>query len=112
MDEITHQQYANLNWRVKVYLLNSTGNWDDCGTGTLDMVKENINGEDIEFLQVASYEDKNQAGAILIPSDKLLKLKGNKEDEKYLLHRPLMKLNQFEKQGGKYYSRMPKVINH
>lgn len=24
---------SNQNWKVKVYLLNESGNWDDCGKG-------------------------------------------------------------------------------
>lgn len=30
----------NTNWKVKIYLLNVSGGWDDCGTGILQLIKE------------------------------------------------------------------------
>lgn len=109
MEEIIPQKNPNVGWKVKVYLLNATGNWDDCGTGILEMVKENINGEEIDFFQVSVFDESSKLNPPPVSPDKLHKLKGVKDDERYIMYRPLMRFNSFEKQGGKFFVRVSKI---
>jgi len=88
------------NWRVKVYLLNSDGNWDDCGSGTLKTITDTSSGIGITYLHVTSNEDaaKNISGGISL--DMLKKLQGGTEDPKCVLHHPITVGSDYEKQGG------------
>lgn len=57
MEEFKMQN--SMNWKVKVYLLNSSGNWDDYGTGMLQLSREmNVNTEiEEEYLIVKSRDE-------------------------------------------------------
>ena len=57
MDELVKHKPLNQTWKVKVYLLNSSGNWDDCGTGSFEMIKENQEQEDNEFIKIMTNEE-------------------------------------------------------
>ena len=49
----------NHNWKVRIYVLNSEGNWEDAGTGTLQIVKEmNPNTElEEDYFKVSPLEE-------------------------------------------------------
>lgn len=49
MDDIEVPKDITQSWKVKVYLLNESGNWDDCGTGQLDIVKETLSDMEMEY---------------------------------------------------------------
>jgi len=100
MDEVSRQKNNNLHWRVKVYLLNGTGNWDECGTGDFHLVKDKLNGEEMDFLQVSPCENDEEAPPV-VSSEKLQKIKSYRENENHVLYRPLLRFNEFQKQGGK-----------
>ena len=102
MEDLMRQRSTNNNWRVKVYLLNLSGNWDDCGTGILDMSKgsSDMGGENVEYFKVFSTEEEQNPSGITISPEKLNKLKGNELNPKYILYLPILKKDQFEKQGG------------
>lgn len=57
MDEVSLQRPQPTNWKVKVYLLNQTGNWDDFGTGNLDIQKGDYLGEETEYFKIISSEE-------------------------------------------------------
>ena len=104
MEDLIRQKNTNNSWRVKVYLLNLSGNWDDCGTGILDISKgssdTDAREEDIEYFKVFSTEDEQKLSGITISSEKLNKLKDKELNPKCILYLPILKSNQFEKQGG------------
>ena len=100
MDELIRQKSPN--WKVKVYLLNDTGNWDDCGTGTLELTRVSKNSEETEYFQVTRQDDNAAALPIIVPGDRLQKLKSDNPNPKVILHLPISKNFQFDKQGGKY----------
>jgi hypothetical protein len=100
MDEHNGNKNSHRNWKVKVYLLNEMGNWDDCGTGILELIKENSLGEEIDFFHVQRIEDAIEDSSPFIPEDKSQKLKGNTDNPKIILHTPISADSQFEKQGG------------
>ena len=101
-DELVQPKNSQPNFRVKVYLLNASGNWEDCGTGTLEMVKDAVNDEELDFFQVLA--DNEQDKSTLSPEllEKQAKITNNKTNERYVLYRPLLKTSQFENQGGKF----------
>jgi len=99
MDEVSKQE--TLRWRVKVYLLNEGGNWDEGGTGDIHLVRDKVNGEEIDFFQVVAVE--NDPTPITVSFEKLQKLKSYRENENYVLYRPLLAFNVYEKQGGTFY---------
>lgn len=95
------QKSASQSWKVKVYLLSTSGNWDDCGTGILEMVKETQEDGDIDYLKVTTNEELIKGRSTEITLERYEKLKGKfAEDDKILLYLPLHKKNQYEKQGG------------
>ena len=102
MEDLMRQRYTNNSWRVKVYLLNLGGNWDDCGTGILEISKGLLDAgeEDIEYFKVFSTEDEQKSSGITISSEKLNYLKGKQTNSRCILYLPILKKNQFEKQGG------------
>lgn len=103
MDELVRQKSSSQSWKVKVYLLNATGNWDDCGTGILEMAREIQDQEEIEYLKVTTNEELIKGRSTEISADRYEKLKGKLADEdKILLYLPLLKKNQYEKQGGNF----------
>lgn len=87
------------NWRVKVYLLNAEGNWDDCGSGTLSAIIDTSSGIEIIYLSVVGTEEaaKNISSEITI--DRLRKLQGESEDLKCVMKQPIKLRNDYEKQG-------------
>ena len=89
------------NWKVKVYLLNDVGNWDDCGTGTLEICKNAKNEEECDYFKVTKVEDKSQPAAQLVSVERLEKLKRLSPSPNIILYLPLQKEYEFEKQGGK-----------
>ena len=64
------------------------------------MVKDFINGEETDYFQVTAVNEENIPEVPTIAEDKLKKLRGDKANEEFLLYRPLLKHNDFEKQGG------------
>ena len=100
MEEGNKQLSSNQNWRVKVYLLEKSGNWEDCGSGTLDIVREVKSGEELDFLRVTNHNEANKSNSPAIQQERLKKLKGDVENEKCILHLPISVSNQFDKQGG------------
>lgn len=98
MDELIKQK--NPNWKVKVYLLNDSGNWDDCGTGTLEIVRSTKGGEELDFFKVTKNDENSQGAPSSVSAERLEKLKGDPPYPKAILYLPIMKYNQFEKQGG------------
>lgn len=100
MDELIRQKSPN--WKVKVYLLNDTGNWDDCGTGTLEISRLSKNGEENEYFQVTRQDDNTVTHPTVVSSERLQKLKSENTNQKVILYLPISKTFQFDKQGGKY----------
>lgn len=90
------------NWRVKVYLLNSEGNWDDCGSGTLKTITDTSSGIDIIYLHVTSAEDAVKGISDGISLDMLKRLQGGIEDPKCVLHHPITVGSDYDKQGGNF----------
>jgi hypothetical protein len=99
MDELIKQK--NPNWKVKVYLLNDSGNWDDCGTGTLEIARATKGGEELDFFKVTKNDENAPATPSVVPQERLDKLKGDSPNPKTILFVPILKYNQFDKQGGK-----------
>ena len=101
MDELTRQKSTSQSWKIKVYLLSANGNWDDCGTGLLEMAKETNEDEEIDYLKVTTNEELIKGRSTDITAERYEKLKGKlAKEEKILLYLPLLKRNQYEKQGG------------
>ena len=102
MEDLIRQRSTNNNWRVKVYLLNLSGNWDDCGTGILEISKGLLDAEeeDIQYFKVFSTEDEPNSSSITVSTEKLNHLKGKETNPRCILYLPILKKNQFEKQGG------------
>ena len=100
MDDLLRQKASSQGWKVKVYLLNGTGNWDDCGTGTLELTKETQNQEEIEYFKISTNEEFLKGRSSEVSAERYDKLKGKHNDEKTLLCLPIQKNNQYEKQGG------------
>mmetsp|Transcript_43016 Transcript_43016/g.49881 ORF Transcript_43016/g.49881 Transcript_43016/m.49881 type:complete len:97 (-) Transcript_43016:347-637(-) len=92
MDELVRQKSSSQSWKVKVYLLNGTGNWDDCGTGILEMAKESQDLEEIDYLKVSTNEELIKGRSTDITAERYERLKGTlARDDKILLYLPLMK---------------------
>ena len=110
-DEVSQSRNNQPNFRVKLYLLNEAGNWEDCGTGILNMISDVINDEERDFFQVIS--DSEHGPPSLAPEllEKLQKIKSDKSDERCLLYRPLAKDNQYERQGGNIIPSKPMSYN-
>ena len=91
---------ASSNYRAKVYVLNSNGNWDDFGTGNVDLVQDNYKEINVNFLRVIS--DGTWKGESHETTKEMKnKLKSDREEESYILYRPILKEMEFEKQGSK-----------
>ncbi len=101
MDEGIKRATPSANWRVKVYLLNEGGDWDDCGAGHLEIAKEVRGDEEIDFLRVIQTDEPSKVTSIDLTFERLKKLRGGSDNERYVLNLPIRKYNQFEKQGGK-----------
>ena len=103
MDETSRQSGGGQNWRVKVYLLNELGNWDDCGTGLLEFTREIKTDEEIDLIKVNSHEaPPNNDNNISV--ENRAKLKGGSESPAVILNLPINKENQYDKQGGRKFS--------
>jgi hypothetical protein len=100
MDEHNNHKHSHQNWKVKVYLLNEHGNWDDGGTGILEIIKDDSFGQELDFFHVKRIEDQIEDSSSPISEERLLKIKGNDHNPKIILHLPILLENQFEKQGG------------
>ena len=101
MDDLVRQKSSNQSWKVKVYLLNGTGNWDDCGTGTLEMAKDSQDDEELDYLRVSTNEELIKGRSTDITAERYERLKGKlASDENILMYLPLLKKNMYEKQGG------------
>ena len=101
MNEELRPSGSSQNWRVKVYLLNADGNWDDCGSGSLQAITDTSAGIEIIYLHVTSTEEaaKNMSSEITL--ERLKKLQGEKEDLNCVLYQPIKLRNDYEKQGGR-----------
>ena len=98
MDKLIKQNGLNLNWKVKVYLLNATGNWDDCGTGVLE---EALDIDENEYLKIWTNDELIKGRSTDISEERFEKLKGKlADDDEVLLFLPVHKRNKYEKQGG------------
>lgn len=107
MDELVRQKPSSQTWKVKVYLLNSTGNWDDCGTGNFEMVHETQENEEIEYIKITTNEELIKGRSTDVTAERYEKLKGRyATDDKILLFLPICKKNSYEKQGGKNISKI------
>lgn len=81
MNDILQIQNPNYNWKVKIYLLNETGNWDDCGTGNLTLerslnTQSHIMYEDIIFKIKTIHDDSK----IEVSTERLCKLRKSLPD--------------------------------
>ncbi len=102
MDELVRHKPTSQTWKVKVYLLNTTGNWDDCGTGNFEMVRETQENEENEYFKITTNEELIKGRSTDITVERYEKLKGtHARNDKMLLFLPIRKKNQYEKQGGK-----------
>ncbi len=91
---------ASSNYRAKVYILNSNGNWVDFGTGNVDIVQDNYKEINVSYLRVIS--DGTWMGEYNEEMKEIKnRLKSDKEEESYILYRPILKEMEFEKQGSK-----------
>ena len=90
------------NWKVKVFLLNKVGDWDDCGTGILffENQKTDISAN---YLKVMKLKDENHEDQN-ISSEKKLKLSKGMQfsDGECLLWEKIDEDLSFEKQNGNY----------
>ena len=98
MAETHSKEDAKMSNKAKVYIFTTDGNWNDCGTGFAEIVEEAINGKETKFLQVIRLETTQIPQGI--PASTLKKLIGEKDDKKYILYRPILRLSQAGKQGG------------
>jgi hypothetical protein len=99
MEELIKQKVPN--WKVKVYLLNDVGNWDDCGTGTLEFCKIPKMEEECDYFKVTKVEDKGLPPTQAVSNERLEKLRNGNPNSNVILFLPLQKQYDFEKQGGK-----------
>ena len=100
MDEQNSNKHPHQNWKVKVYLLNELGHWDDCGTGILEIVQETIFEPPIDFFLVKRIEEQIDDSTSPISEERLQRIAGKSKNGKSILYLPILKENQFEKQGG------------
>jgi len=66
-------------WKVKVFILNAKGEWDDCGTGVLYFKKEkeeNPNQME-EYIKIVKYEEESPE-PVHISMEKKVKLSKGK----------------------------------
>jgi len=103
MNEGFRQPTSDQIWRVKVYLLNDHGNWDDYGTGVLELVKEVQSDEEKEFLKITTTDDSLRNNSSQLDPEKLNKLKGECTSPNVLLYLPILQSNQYEKQSGQIF---------
>ena len=79
-----------------MYLLNESGNWDDCGAGTLSLAKEisDINDKSEDYFKVIAMDN-------FIPSIEENKLKkinnNNKSEQNIILYLKIIVKNDYEK---------------
>jgi hypothetical protein len=100
MEEVIRQKAPN--WKVKVYLLNEGGNWDDCGTGSLELHYDPDNEKLCDYIQVVKVEDRGQPHAQMVSHERLEKLKKGNQNPTVILYSTVEKEYDFEKQGGKF----------
>jgi len=101
MNDAFRQSTNEQTWRVKVYLLNQQGNWDDLGTGVFELVKEVKLEEEMEYLKVVATDDSSKTNSPQIDSEKQAKLKGDSTLDRCILYLPILQSNHYEKQSGK-----------
>jgi len=90
------------NYRAKVYVLDPAGQWVDYGTGNVDLVQDNYKDIYVNYLKVIS--DGTCTGVLDGVTEEIKKkLIGNKEEEDYILFRPILKEMEFQKTGGKLF---------
>ena len=99
-DDVVQLVKDEPNFRVKVYLLDEIGNWEDCGTGNLKMIKDASRAEELEFFEVIAEDDQEKAELTTELLERQQMIRGHKTDHTYILYRPLIKSYPFERQEG------------
>jgi len=88
------------NFRAKVYVLLTSGNWEDFGTGHVDIIQEFIDGNSVNYLRVireGTGGNSESSGEII---EMKKKLRGFREEEEYILYRPILKDMNYEKNSS------------
>jgi len=88
------------NYRAKVYVLLTSRNWEDFGTGHVDIIQEFIDGNSVNYLRVIreGTGDNTESSGEIIEMKK--KLRGFQEEEEYILYKPILKEMNYEKNSS------------